>query len=159
VIRAATEFNSFKLGAEDAPRMLQRLFSAFPDGWQGTSLLLLRTVFGAAVLTEGFFYLAEPNPTAAIRSLGLLALAAGILLVIGFLTPIAGALVGLAGLGLATSVIPPPVPNFWGSQLAVVFGLTILLAILGLGPGAFSLDARVFGRREIIIPPADFPPD
>jgi hypothetical protein len=26
------------------------------------------------------------------------------------------------------------------------------LALVLLGPGAFSLDARLFGRREIIIP-------
>jgi hypothetical protein len=31
--------------------------------------------------------------------------------------------------------------------------MTMVLAIIGLGPGAFSVDARVFGRREIIIPP------
>jgi len=30
---------------------------------------------------------------------------------------------------------------------------------IGLGPGAFSVDARVFGRREIIIPRAEFPSD
>jgi hypothetical protein len=28
-----------------------------------------------------------------------------------------------------------------------------------LGPGAFSLDARLFGRREIIIPPAPRRPE
>jgi len=27
-------------------------------------------------------------------------------------------------------------------------------AIFMLGPGAFSVDARMFGRRKIIIPPA-----
>ena len=86
-------------------------------------------------------------------------MAAGILLIIGFLTPIAGALVGLAGLALAFSVVPLPAPNLWSSALAVIFGLAILVAIIGLGPGAFSVDARVFGRREIIIPPADFPRD
>ena len=86
-------------------------------------------------------------------------MAAGILLIIGFLTPIAGALVGLAGLGLAFSAVPLPAPNLWSSALAVIFGLAILVAIIGLGPGAFSVDARVFGRREIIIPPADFPRD
>jgi hypothetical protein len=32
------------------------------------------------------------------------------------------------------------------------------VAITLLGPGAFSLDARLFGRREIIIPEAARPP-
>lgn len=112
-----------------------------------------------AVLIEGRFYLGDPNPTAATWSAGLLALATGTLLVIGFLTPIAGALVGLAGVGLALSLIPVSTPNLWSSELAIMFGTAILLAIIGLGPGAFSVDARVFGRREIIIPPADFESD
>ena len=73
------------------------------------------------------------------------------------MTPIAGAAVGLAGIGLGLSIIPLSVPNPWNSELAVIFGLTILVAVLGLGPGAFSVDARVFGRREIIIPLADYP--
>jgi uncharacterized membrane protein YphA (DoxX/SURF4 family) len=124
------------------------------------SLLLLRVVFGIAVLTEGVFYLGGPNSTTVTWSAGLFAIATGILLVVGFLTPIAGALVGLAGLGLAFSLLPLAVPNLWNSELAVIFGLAILLAIIGLGPRAFSVDARVFGRREIIIPPAsDFPRD
>jgi hypothetical protein len=33
----------------------------------------------------------------------------------------------------------------------MVFSIAILLAIIVLGPGAFSVDARLFGRREIII--------
>jgi uncharacterized membrane protein YphA (DoxX/SURF4 family) len=81
------------------------------------------------------------------------------MLIAGFLTPIAGALVGLAAIGLAFSLVPAPTPNVWDSQTAVILGLTILVAIIGLGPGAFSVDARVFGRREIIIPRAEFPSD
>jgi hypothetical protein len=72
-------------------------------------------------------------------------------------TPIAGMVVATMGVGLGLSVIPVSVPSLWSSALAVVFGLTILVAIIGLGPGAFSVDARVFGRREIIIPRADYP--
>ncbi len=34
----------------------------------------------------------------------------------------------------------------------------ILVALVFLGPGAFSLDARLFGRREIIIPGTHRPP-
>jgi len=32
------------------------------------------------------------------------------------------------------------------------------VALALLGPGAFSLDGRLFGRREIVIPPATRPP-
>jgi len=34
---------------------------------------------------------------------------------------------------------------------------TIALALLG--PGAFSLDGRLFGRREIVIPPSSRQPE
>lgn len=34
----------------------------------------------------------------------------------------------------------------------IVFEVTIPIAVAFLGPGAFSLDARLFGNREIIIP-------
>ena len=37
-------------------------------------------------------------------------------------------------------------------RVSLVFGIAILVAIVLQGPGAYSLDARIFGRREIIIP-------
>jgi uncharacterized membrane protein YphA (DoxX/SURF4 family) len=46
-------------------------------------------------------------------------------------------------------------PNLFESKLSLIFGLTMLLSVAGIGPGAFSVDARVFGRREIILPPTE----
>jgi hypothetical protein len=40
----------------------------------------------------------------------------------------------------------------WEVHLPNVFLLITTAAILFLGPGAFSLDARMFGRREMVIP-------
>ena len=80
-------------------------------------------------------------------------LVAGILLLIGFLTPIAGSVAGLGAIGAAFSLFPVSSPTLFDSKMAVVFALTMLLGIILLGPGAFSLDARMFGRREIIFPP------
>ena len=37
-------------------------------------------------------------------------------------------------------------------EYTVLLGI-MLVAVIFLGPGAFSVDARVFGPREIIIPP------
>jgi uncharacterized membrane protein YphA (DoxX/SURF4 family) len=137
----------------DVEKLLRRLFFAFPGGLPGVALLLLRAVFGIAVMVQGGFYLGESHPTAAIRWTGLMAVAAGALLVIGFLTPIAGALLGLSALVVAISPSAGSAPFVFDSKTALIFALTILLTLIGLGPGAFSLDARVFGRREIIIPP------
>ena len=47
----------------------------------------------------------------------------------------------------------------FGSWLALAFFIVMATAIVLLGPGAFSLDARLFGRREIVIPLAARPPD
>jgi uncharacterized membrane protein YphA (DoxX/SURF4 family) len=91
--------------------------------------------------------------------IGLVLTVAGAALAIGFLTPYAGLLVGLCFLGIAFSWFPAP---FWGSQDArlVSFGMIITaVAIALLGPGAFSLDGRMFGRREIVIPPSSPPPE
>jgi uncharacterized membrane protein YphA (DoxX/SURF4 family) len=88
---------------------------------------------------------------------GFAALGAGVLLLIGFLTPIAGAAAGLGGVLVALSRSTAPTPVIFDSLLAIVFALTVLVGIIVLGPGAFSLDARVFGRREIIIPPPVHP--
>ena len=130
-----------------------RLFFGFPRGWPGASLLLMRTVLGAAVITEGVFYFARADSAMTAWFSGLLALAAGGLLVAGFLTPIAAAAIGAGVVAVGLSLLPPASPNFFDSRSSLVFAFTMLVAITALGPGAFSVDARVFGRREIIIPP------
>jgi len=57
------------------------------------------------------------------------------------LTPVAAVIIGL---GALTSAV------VFSNSVAVV--MTILaVAIALLGPGAFSVDARLFGRREILI--------
>jgi uncharacterized membrane protein YphA (DoxX/SURF4 family) len=133
--------------------MLRSLFFAFPGGFPGVALLLLRAVFGLAVLGEGRYYIGQPNPAPANWVLGCSAFAAGGLLIIGLLTPVIAAVATAAIVGAALSQLPASVPTLFDSRTAVLFGVTMLIAIMGLGPGAFSVDARLFGRREIIIPP------
>ena len=113
----------------------------------------MRAVVGIAVVMQGGLYLVEPNTTPAAWLSGLLTLAAGCLVLIGFLTPIAALATVLSAAAVALSLFPFPMQNLFESRISVIFGLTMLLSIMGIGPGAFSVDARVFGRREIIIPP------
>jgi uncharacterized membrane protein YphA (DoxX/SURF4 family) len=108
------------------------------------------------MLIEGAWYLGEPSPTFATWSLGFSALAFGGLLLIGFLTPFAAAVIGAGAIGGVLSLLPACTPNVFDSKPALIFGLTMLLTVIGAGPGRFSVDARVFGRREIIIPPPQF---
>lgn len=75
----------------------------------------------------------------------------GILLLAGFLTPFVSTTLALVNLSLAFSwVAHPPDPDFVRNFLfigAVETGIALL------GPGALSIDARLFGRHRIIIPP------
>jgi uncharacterized membrane protein YphA (DoxX/SURF4 family) len=131
---------------------LGRLFFAFPGNMPGIALLLLRAVFGIALLLQGGYYLQGPNSAPA-SLIGVAAVVFGSMLVFGFLTPLVGGVVGLGVLGVTLSLLPACTPNLLDSTPAQIFGLTILLSVIGLGPGRFSVDARLFGRREIIIPP------
>jgi len=76
----------------------------------------------------------------------------GILLLLGLLTPIAATLVGLNAAGWWAALIPAPQPNLFPSNLTLIFLAVVAGVVVLLGPGAFSLDARLFGLREIIIP-------
>lgn len=66
---------------------------------------------------------------------------AGILFLVGLWTPFVGTLIAAVELWLAlTSIIDP-----WLSiALATICGTAAML-----GPGAFSVDARLFGRRHL----------
>jgi uncharacterized membrane protein YphA (DoxX/SURF4 family) len=130
----------------------QRLFFGFPRGLPGIALLLLRAVVGVLLLVQGAFYVGEQNPTIGTLLVGLTALAGGILLLVGFLTPIIGTLVGLGALCIRLSVLPVPAPNLLDGKLPAIQAAAMLIAVVILGPGAFSVDSRVFGRREVIIP-------
>jgi hypothetical protein len=133
--------------------LLQRLFSAFPGGLPGLALLLFRAVFSLPLLLAARAYLSAGWSLPLAWLLGLAALAAGVSLLIGFLTPITATAVGLGGIGVALSLLPACTPSVFDSRLATVFAVTMLIGIILLGPGAFSIDARLFGRRQIIIPP------
>ncbi len=84
-------------------------------------------------------------------TVGLLAGASGASLLIGFLTPL-GVFAGLVTIGLAWWWPPLGSPVGLDEMLAVLSAIAAVALFL-LGPGALSLDARLFGRREISIPP------
>lgn len=139
---------------------MQRSFSTFPSGWPGAGLLLLRLTVGTTSLVEGFYSLTTPEPpTWGLRIASGLAIISGLALLIGLFTPPVAALISAgnsaaAFLPLRTTLFYP-----FGSWLALAFFIAMATAIVLLGPGAFSLDARLFGRREIVIPLAARPPD
>lgn len=132
---------------------MQRLFSAFPRGGPGVGLLLLRAAVGAALAVQGAACFVGGDPPKGWGSvIGVLSLGIGASLLIGFLTPFAALLAELLSLALALSWLPPSIPDVFGGAPATIFLIVMAAAVFLLGPGAFSLDARLFGRREIVIP-------
>ena len=103
---------------------MQRLFVMFPDRAPGIGLLWLRLCLAAA--------LCWPWPVAAWQQW--VAASAALLLALGGLTPLA---VALATLVLWTGK---------GGAALVLLPACLLL----LGPGAYSLDACLFGRRVLL---------
>jgi uncharacterized membrane protein YphA (DoxX/SURF4 family) len=125
---------------------VQRLFSGFADGWPGTGLLLLRLLTGAALIYFGIANLREapPLPTAFLQIIGI---GTGILLLVGLWTPVAGALAAIVNLWIALSGYFSHSSDAWIPLVQAV--LSAVLAMVG--PGAWSIDARLFGRKRIDI--------
>jgi len=129
------------------------MFPTFPGGWPGVGLLLLRVAVVVTVLAQCIAYAVDWRHLGFVTAaVGVLAIASGVSLLIGYLTPFSAVLVALTSLGAAISWFPAPNPNLFDTKLATALATVIAVAIICLGPGAFSLDARLFGRREITIP-------
>ena len=115
-------------------------------------MLLLRAALASALLVQGASYFGDSDVGAGALAIGLISIAAAALILVGMLTPVASIAVALSGIGIAFSLLPSCTRPLFGSGIPLLFAISILLAIMILGPGAFSVDARLFGQREIIIP-------
>ncbi|HEX3746911.1 MAG TPA: hypothetical protein VHW09_23395 [Bryobacteraceae bacterium] len=117
-----------------------RLFSMFPEGRPGVALLILRVSVAASIV--------EKTPDC-ISISALVCIAFGTLAVflcLGFLTPLA------SWLTCAAEVACLVFGCHAEARFTVLSSLTAVALSL-LGPGAFSVDARLFGRREIVFAP------
>jgi putative oxidoreductase len=118
---------------------LQRLFSTFANGWPGVGLLIQRLFTGIALLHSGIVQL--KTPTTGLMMPEVSGAILGLFILAGLWTPLAGGLVAAVELWIVVA----GGANIWMSLTLAVFGATLAV----IGPGAWSIDARLFGRKYI----------
>ena len=123
---------------------MQRLFSNFANGWPGIGLLLLRLLTGAMMIYFGIASLGEAPPPL-ILVLQMIGVGSAVLLVVGLLTPIAGSLGAVAKVWIGILRISPQSGDPWIAIAQAVLPAAVAM----IGPGAWSVDGRLFGRKHI----------
>jgi uncharacterized membrane protein YphA (DoxX/SURF4 family) len=106
---------------------------------------------GITAVRGGAGLIEAADADAAAWAIGLVLVISGAALVAGLMTPGAGATLAIVALVLASLAGDSTVQAFDGTQ-TTVFLVVDATALVLLGPGALSIDARLFGRREIRIP-------
>jgi putative oxidoreductase len=119
---------------------LQRLFSTFANGWPGIGLLLQRVLTSLLVIRFGILGLTGSSFSLAMIP-QVVGACIGILFLIGLWTPIVGSLIALIELWIAVTHTGDP----WIPIVVAILGATVAM----IGPGAWSIDARLFGRKHI----------
>ena len=122
---------------------MRRLYSTFAGGWPGSGLLLMRLVVGLSLVVRASSKLWS-DPPLNVTTLAILSMGAGILLIAGLWTPIVGASVALIELW-KIFMLPG---DRWVWLLLGTSGAALAM----LGPGLWSIDARLFGWKRIEAP-------
>jgi hypothetical protein len=120
----------------------------FPSGVPGMALLILRISVAGIFIFRLCTWFTALLPQWVFYGAAILAAFVGV----GFLTPILAALFALFEL------LTPLITSH--TDLArLIFDVLITCALALLGPGAYSVDARLYGRRVVTVPGLKRPND
>lgn len=116
---------------------MQRLFSMFPRGAPGIALVVLRFAVAAALWTGG--------PLACLSPAGMTfaLILVGVPLGVGLLTPAAAVVCAALHVVILVCSDLEPIPS--------IVAIANASALALLGPGAYSIDCRLFGRRVFVV--------
>ena len=118
---------------------MQRLYSTFARGWPGMGLLSLRVT---AAITA-FHFSGSALALDRCLSRAVIEDVAAVLLCAGLWTPITGSML----VALAAWTAFSRAQDSWALLLLAAVGFALAM----LGPGAWSIDAYLFGRRRLIL--------
>lgn len=118
---------------------MQRLFTTFANGWPGFGIFIQRLVTGAVLVLHGIVALSQTSVGGSLIP-QVAGAVPGLLILVGLWTPLAGTLI--------------VVIEVWIALAGAGGAMPLILAVLGgtlamIGPGAWSIDARLFGRKYI----------
>ena len=129
---------------------LRRLYSTFAGGWPGAGLLLMRAVVGSALIVRAGLRLSGDLPPMNVTIPAVLLMGTGILLIAGLWTPIAGTSIAVIEIWKMLTLA--------GDKWVWLLLGTAAAALAMLGPGLWSIDARLFGWKRIEAPPRKMDP-
>lgn len=121
-------------------QIVQRLYSTFADRWPGLGLLLQRTVVAMLLVRLSVIHLIN-SPLSISMVPHIIGGCAAMFFLVGLWTPFVGTLIAVIELWIAATHFSDP----WISILLATISATSVM----LGPGAYSVDARLFGRRHL----------
>ena len=143
---------------------MQKLYSTFPGGTPGIGLLILRTAAAIATGTYGGILLSRLETTIngqfsyiSHLILSLILITGSVFFLLGLMMPFVSITLAVSELiaALIRLTLPNPLDGFRFTWIALLLLASIAAALFFLGPGAFSIDARLFGRRQIFIKPPE----
>ena len=120
--------------------LLQRLFSTFAEGWPGFGLLLQRVATSAVLFYFAGTHLLETSSLAPSLPHFIAALA-GVLLLFGLWTPVAGAVIAIVEVWILLARL--------GDPLTALMIVSLGASVAMIGPGVWSIDAQLYGRKHI----------